>query len=145
MTPPTLQKILSSGELLQGGSFSQKVKKRDFWFLNFGKGDKKVERKEELMKLVQDSNELTIIPLIDKMLYLENQLESLEKLPMIKVNPDNPMQQKATPAAKLYKEFLQQYVNVVKVVAKATGAENEQEISPLRAWVESRMDITGVI
>lgn len=101
-----------------------------------------MERKEELMKLVQDSNGLTIIPLIDKMLYLENQLEFLGKLPMIKVDPDNPMQQKATPAAKLYKEFLQQYVNVVKVVAKATGAENEQERSPLRAWVESRMDIT---
>lgn len=104
-----------------------------------------MERKEELMKLVQDSNVLTIKTLVDKMLYLENQLESLEKLPMIKVNPDNPVQQKATPAAKLYKEFLQQYVNVVKVVARATGAENEQETSPLRAWVESRMDIAEAI
>lgn len=113
--------------------------------MDFVKGAKKLERKEELMKLVQDTNRLTIAPLIDKMLYLENQLESLEKLPMIKVNPDNPMQQKATPAAKLYKEFLQQYVNVIKVVARAIGVENEQEISPLREWVESRMDITEVI
>lgn len=92
------------------------------------------------MKLVQVSNKLTVMPLVDKMLYLENQLESLEKLPMIRVNPDNPMQQKATPAAKLYKEFLQQYINVVKVVARAIGVENEQEISPLREWVESRLE-----
>ena len=97
------------------------------------------------MKLVQDSNKLTVMPLIDKMLYLENQLGSLEKLPMIRVNPDNPMQQKATPAAKLYKEFLQQYINVVKVVARAIGVENEQEISPLREWVESRLESTKAI
>ena len=65
-----------------------------------------LERKEELLKLIDDSNRATILPLIDKMLFLENQLEQLEKLPMIKVNPENPMQQKSTPASKLYREFL---------------------------------------
>lgn len=97
-----------------------------------------MERREELLKLVNDSNRATVLPLIDKMLFLENQLEQLEKLPMIKVNPENPMQQKATPAAKLYKEFLQQYTNVVKVISRATCEENEQEESPLRKWVNSR-------
>lgn len=97
-----------------------------------------MERREELLKLVNDSNRVTVLPLIDKMLFLENQLEQLEKLPMIKVNPENPMQQKATPAAKLYKEFLQQYTNVVKVISRATGEENEREESPLRKWVNSR-------
>ena len=79
-----------------------------------------------------------LIPLIDKMLYLENQLESLERLPMIKIRPDCPEIQKATPAAKLYKEFLQQYTNIVKIVARITDDENSKETSPLRAWVESR-------
>ena len=79
-----------------------------------------------------------LLPLIDKMLYLENQLESLERLPMIKIRPDCPEFQKATPAAKLYKEFLQQYTNIVKVVARITDDENSKETSPLRAWVESR-------
>lgn len=96
---------------------------------------KKLERREELLKL---SNDPTITPLIEKMLFLEGQLEKLEKLPMIKVNPNNPEQQKATPAAKLYKEFLQQYTNVIKVIAKATGANETEETSPLRKWVESR-------
>ena len=99
-----------------------------------------LERKEELLKIVDDSNRTTILPLIDKMIYLENQLESLEKLPMIKVNPENPMQQKATPAAKLYKEFLQQYTNVVKVISRITANENEQEESPLRKWANSRSE-----
>lgn len=98
-----------------------------------------LERKEELLKLIDDSNRTTILPLIDKMLFLENQLEQLEKLPMIKVNPENPMQQKSTPASKLYREFLQQYTNVVKVISRVTGEENEQEESPLRKWVNSRL------
>lgn len=98
-----------------------------------------MERKEELLKLVNDSNRTTVLPLIDKMLFLENQLEQLEKLPMIKVNPENPMQQKSTPASKLYKEFLQQYINVVKVISHMVGVENDQEESPLRKWVSTRL------
>ena len=98
-----------------------------------------MERKEELLKLIDDSNRATILPIIDKMLFLENQLEQIEKLPMIKVNPENPMQQKSTPASKLYREFLQQYTNVVKVISRVTREENEQEESPLRKWVNSRL------
>ena len=97
-----------------------------------------MDRKAELIKLINNSNSAVLIPLIDKMLYLESQLESLERLPMIKIRPDCPEIQKATPAAKLYKEFLQQYTNIVKIVARITDDENSKETSPLRAWVESR-------
>lgn len=97
-----------------------------------------MERREELLKLVNDSNSSTITPLIDKMLFLENQLEKLEKLPMIKIHPDNPEIQKTTPAAKLYKEFLQQYTNIVKVISHTTSDESNEEESPLRKWVKSR-------
>ena len=99
-----------------------------------------LERKEELMKLANDSNRTTILPLIDEMIYLENQLDYYRTLPMIKVNPENPIQQKATPAAKLYKEFLQQYTNVVKVISRITANENEQEERPLRKWANSRRE-----
>lgn len=98
-----------------------------------------MERKEELLKLVNDSNSSTILPLIDKMLFLEAQLENLEKLPMIKVHPENPELQKATPAAKLYKEFLQQYTNIIKVISHAVGDTTNEEDSPLRKWTRSRM------
>jgi hypothetical protein len=90
------------------------------------------------MKLVNDSNASTVVPLIDKVLFLEGQLENLEKLPMIKVHPQNPEIQKTTPAAKLYKEFLQQYTNIIKVISHVTGDENKEEDSPLRKWVKSR-------
>ena len=97
-----------------------------------------MERREELLKLVNDSNSSVLTPLIDKLLFLEGQLERLEKLPMIKVHPENPEIQKTTPAAKLYKEFLQQYVNVVKAVSHTVGDKADEEESPLRKWVRSR-------
>lgn len=97
-----------------------------------------MERREELLKLVNDSNTNVVTPLIDKMLFLEDQLEKLEKLPMIKVHPENPEIQKATPAARQYREFLQQYTNIVKVVSHATGNDNTEQDSPLRKWVKSR-------
>lgn len=97
-----------------------------------------MDRREELRKLVKKTNADVIYPVIDKMLFLEKTLEELEGLPMIKVSPDDPQRQKATPAAKLYKEFLQQYTNCVKVVAHAIGDDGKEEDSPLRAWVKSR-------
>lgn len=96
---------------------------------------KKLNRKEELLKIVDNS---VFEPLIDKIVYLEGQLEQLEKLPMIKVNPNNPAQQKTTPSAKLYKEFLQQYTNCIKIISRLTGDENEKDVSPLREWLKMR-------
>ena len=97
-----------------------------------------MDRREELIKLTNDP---TLIPLIDKMLFLEEQLDTLEKLPMIKINPKNPTQMKTTPAAKLFKEFLQQYSNIIKIIEKTTGDNESEEDSPLRKWVKSRNDL----
>jgi hypothetical protein len=71
------------------------------------------------------------------MVFLESELIKLRACPMIKVDPNDPTRQKATPAAKLYKEFLQQYTNCVKVVAHAVGDDGMEEESPLRAWCKA--------
>lgn len=97
-----------------------------------------MSRRDELLKIVGDSSELT--QLIDEVIYLEEQLDMLRKLPKIKVNPNNPEQQKATPAAKLYKEYLQQYLNAIKLLSKETDDKNNEEESPLRKWVKSQYD-----
>ena len=81
-----------------------------------------------------------LIPLIDRLVFLEEQLEKLEKLPLIKVNPKNPEQQKTTPAAKMYKEYLQQYINAIKAIEKSTNADDDETISPLREWVSKRVN-----
>lgn len=94
-----------------------------------------MSRRDEIIKYI-DNNEM-LMPLVDRLLFLEEQLEKLEKLPLIKVNPENPEQQKTTPAAKMYKEYLQQYINAIKAIEKSTDANEGEEESPLRAWVKS--------
>lgn len=95
-------------------------------------------RKEELEEVIGD--DLALKPLIDEIIFLEGQLEELKKLPFIKVNPKNPMQQKSTPAQKQYKELLQQYANILKIVARSAGVDENDDESPLRRWVKQHVD-----
>ena len=97
-----------------------------------------MSRKDELLKLAGD--DATLIELVPKMLFLEKRLEELEKLPFIKVNPNNPEQQKATPAAKQYKELLQQYTNCIKILSRAGNMDDSEEESLLRKWVRKHAD-----
>lgn len=97
-----------------------------------------MSRKEELLKIL--NNDITYIPLVTEMVYLEEQLDELRDLPKIKVHPDDSSKQKTTPAAKLYKEYLQQYTNIVRILMKATGADESEEESPLRRWVNEHIN-----
>lgn len=98
----------------------------------------KADRKAQIMAVVCDDLKEIMETTVDKIVFLENQMEQLEDLPFIRFNPNNPMQQKTTPAAKMYKEFFQQYLNAVKVIEKAARSEDKQAISPLREWAEKR-------
>lgn len=96
-------------------------------------------RYEELINIIPEDSIALVKPTVDEVINLERQLEDLKKLPFIQVNPKNPMQQKATPASKLYKEFLQQYINCIKmieyVIYKDKRLDSEEaEESPLRKW-----------
>lgn len=96
-------------------------------------------RKKELLNLIDGDEEL-LIQLVDEILFIENQLIALKKLPFIKVNPKDQTMQKATPAAKQYKEFLQQYTNCIKILAHVSGDDSENDISPLRKWAAKYVD-----
>ena len=98
-----------------------------------------MDRKNELLKLAGD--DATLIELVPKMLFLEKRLEELEKLPFIRVNPNNPEQQKTTPAAKQYKELLQQYTNCIKILSRSGNVDDSEDESPLRKWVKNHADI----
>lgn len=97
-----------------------------------------MSRKDELLNLIDGDKEL-LSQLADEIIFLENQLIELKKLPFIKVNQKDNTMQRSTPAAKQYKEFLQQYTNCIKIVARASGLDAEDEESPLRKWVNMRM------
>lgn len=98
----------------------------------------KVTRKEKLLELVKD--DIILVPLMEKVLYLEEKMEKLENLPFIKVNPKNEFQQRVTPVGKLYKDLFQQYINALKVLEKALKNDDAEEISPLREWFNQRLE-----
>lgn len=98
------------------------------------------DRRQELINYCckSDEDRIVLVPLIEEVIFLEKRLEDLKKLPFIKINPKNPAQQKNTPAQKQYKELLQQYTNVIKVLTRATGQDEGDEESPLRKWVRKQ-------
>ena len=95
-------------------------------------------RQEELLNYIDESP--VLYPLITEMVELEAELNYLRKLPKIKVHPKDPSKQKATPAAKLYKECLQQYTNIIRILMRATGEDMDDAESPLRKWFNEHMD-----
>lgn len=99
-----------------------------------------MNRKEELLHIfdqIEDTKGI-ILPMIDDVVFLEQQLDQLRKLPFMKVNPKNPAQQKPTPAAKQYKELLQQYNNCIKILTGILRKDAPEEDSPLRAFLNAR-------
>lgn len=99
-----------------------------------------MDKKEELLKLV--GHDIKTEQLVDEIVFIEDRLNYLKKLPFLNVNLNNPMQQKATPAAKQYKELLQQYNNCLRLLYRITGdlGGDVEEESPLRKWLKSRSE-----
>ena len=99
-------------------------------------------RAEELHKIIGDNK--VLYPLADEVIFIEERLAELKKLPFIRFNPNNPYQQKVTPAHKAYKELLQQYTNCIKVLDKAVSGDNfVDDESPLRLFAKDILDNEG--
>lgn len=97
-------------------------------------------RKDELLQLfdaIEDTKSI-IAPMIDDLIFLEDRLQELRQLPFLRVNPKDPSMQKPTPAAKQYKELLQQYNNCIKILTGILRKDSPEEESPLRAYLEAR-------
>lgn len=100
-----------------------------------------MSRREELVKVIPPESLELVDEVLDEVIFLETQLTELRNLPFIQVNPKNPMQQRNTPAAKMYKELLQQYINCIKMIEYVIYKdkkleEGEKEDSPLRKWAK---------
>ena len=96
-----------------------------------------MSRQEQLnnifSKLSDDQKELNE-PLKQKALFLEGQLAELEKLPFYRVNQDNPVQQKRTEAGRLYKELLQAYCNVMKMLNSVVNKNTVEDTDEFDEW-----------
>lgn len=100
--------------------------------------DKK-KRINELNDFVGKDKVIFLGNLIEEIIFMEEQLEKLKKLPFIKVNPTNIEIQKKTEASKLYLSTMAQYTQDIKTLAYLAGKSGEEEsISPLRLYFENK-------
>lgn len=93
-------------------------------------------RREEIEKYIGQDAKL-YGPLIEDILFIEGQLQKLRQYPFIKVHPDDPSKQKATPAARQYKDLLGQYIVLIKALEKTagSGSSDSVEASPFRRYL----------
>lgn len=75
------------------------------------------EKLDEIFKNVDDDQQQLIAPLLDQVVFLEEQMTELKKLPFVRVHPKDPTLQKTTSAAKLYKECTQSYMNAIRILS----------------------------
>lgn len=100
-----------------------------------------MDRYSELLSVIPDENRSMLAPMVKDMVHIEKQLDALRQLPMVEVNENNPSQQRVLPASKVYKELVQQYTNIVKVMCKVVGISSDsEEESPLRVYLKKVRD-----
>ena len=76
----------------------------------------RLEELRAIFETVEEDKQKLARQLIEEADFIEERLQELRKLPFIKVHPDNPELQKRTEASKLYKEHIQSYCNIVKIL-----------------------------
>lgn len=76
----------------------------------------RLEELKSLFETVEEDKKKLAQQLIEEAEFLEGQLTKLRKLPFIKVHPEDNERQKKTEASKLYKEHIQSYCNVIKIL-----------------------------
>ena len=100
-------------------------------------GETSMDRKSQLIKCLGAKADLDLTGnLIDEIIFLEQQLDKLMKLPFIKVHPDTPELQKTAPAAKLFTQLSSQYNSALRTLVSMTGGDVSAEDSPLRKWAK---------
>lgn len=74
------------------------------------------EELDEIFKNVEENQQQLVSRLLDEVVFLEERMAELKKLPFVNVHPKNPALQRTTPAARLYKECTQSYMNAIRIL-----------------------------
>ena len=98
-----------------------------------------MERLKELQAIfekVDEDKAAVIAPLLPQVVFLEERLRELQKVPHIHIHPKNPARQEITAAGKQYKELMQSYLNAVKVLQMTLGRYAVEEKDAFDEWLE---------
>lgn len=91
-----------------------------------------------IFEKVDPDKAAVISPLLPQVVFLEEQLEKLQKLPHLRVHPKNPARQEITAAGKQYKETMQAYLNAIKVLQMTLGRYAVEEKDAFDEWLEGQ-------
>lgn len=97
----------------------------------------RLEKLQKIFENIDEDKREVIEPLLEDVVFLESRLDELRKLPMIRVHHDNPERQEITPAGKQYKEYMQSYINALKVLQTTLYRNGETGESPLMKALSS--------
>ena len=97
------------------------------------------ERLESLKAIFEkvDADKAAVIsPLLPQVVFMEQRLDELRKVPHIRIHPKNPARQEITAAGKQYKELMQSYLNAVKVLQMTLSRYSVEEKDAFDEWLE---------
>ena len=89
-----------------------------------------------IFEKVDEDKAAVVRPLLPQVVFLEQRLEELERLPHLRVHPKNPARQEVTAAGKQYKEFMQSYLNAIKVLQSTLSRYSVEEQDAFDKWLE---------
>lgn len=102
-----------------------------------------LERLEKLKSIISkvDADKAAVIePLLTDILFMEERLAELRKLPQIRISTKNPDLQQITAAGKQYKETMQAYLNALKVVQTTLSRFTVEEQDAFDLWLQENRD-----
>ena len=91
-----------------------------------------------IFEKVDPDKAAVISPLLPQVVFMEDRLEELQKVPHIRIHPKNPARQEITAAGKQYKETMQAYLNAVKVLQLTLGRYAVEEKDAFDEWLEGQ-------
>ena len=85
----------------------------------------------EISAKLDPDKRTAVEPLLIDIVFMENRLADLRKLPHLRIHPKNPERQQVTAAGKQYKETMQSYLNALKVVLTAINRQESDAAAEL--------------
>lgn len=85
----------------------------------------------EISAKLDPDKRTAVEPLLIDIVFMENRLADLRKLPHIRIHPRNPERQQITAAGKQYKETMQSYLNALKVIITAINRQESDAAAEL--------------
>ena len=93
--------------------------------------EQRIAELEKIFDGIDAGQRAVVLPLLEDVAYMENEMRTLRALPQIRVHPKDATRQEITAAGKRYREIMQTYVNAIKTllsVLQRNGADDSEEL-----------------